>query len=382
MQDQNNLPNLSREEQQLLMTELNQSITDLEEKKKQMARLSSMNSELKQQLQSALEKNEKLNNSDLQLKEAERRRKHAIDIEVQVSEREEEIKRKIKAAKSRIKEAEEARDRALSQTAKDRAAAAQERREAAKYKEEQKKIKDNELLLIDKAADKKIEAEKARLQEENARAKADTEKRYKQKFIAQESVHYAIYLFCTVWCIIQAVFSVKARADISQIFSWIAKYAVASLGWILSGSNWVASVTNGISNSTVAAILYWIIAILIAVLLAAILWIVVMVGPIYLLYLYFCSDYFDKFNKRFMVVTGVLWIVASASMPELTANLFLIWILLQGLPQIIKLIAHWISQKWSYDKEQVIDHIKAGLIIIGGIFLVIMLTHFLYGWCY
>ena len=81
-----------------------------------------------------------------------------------------------------------------------------------------------------------------------------------------------------------------------------------------------------------------------------------------------------------MVVTGVLWIVASASMPELTANLFLIWILLQGLPQIIKLIAHWISQKWSYDKEQVIDHIKAGLIIIGGIFLVIMLTHFLYGW--
>ena len=380
MMDQNSLPNLSREKQKELLELAQQQAEQLDQMQQEQENLLLKNSELEQELQRALEKNVKLNRSDLLLKEVERRREHAISIEVQVSEREKEVKRQNQIAKRKVEAAEAERDRALRQTAEDRAAAAQERRAAAKYKEEQKEIKEKELLLIDKAADKKIEAEKARLQEENANAKAATEKRYKQKFIAQESVHYVIYLFCAVWCIVQAVFSVKVRADISQIFSWIAKYAVASWGWILSGSNWVASVTNGISNSTVATILYWIIAILIAILLAAILWIVVMVGPIYLLYLYFSSDYFDKFNKRFMVVTGVLWIVASASMPELTANLFLIWILLQGLPQIIKLIAHWISQKWSYDKEQVIDHIKAGLIIIGGIFLVIMLTHFLYGW--
>lgn len=307
------------------------------------------------------------------MKKAEKLNQDTREVKISASKAVEEANRKVEAAR-------EERDRALSQTARDRKAAAEERRSAERYKAEQEQLKRDELKLIDQSADEKIKAEKARLQRDNEISKAKAEKRYKDHYKAQEIQHYAIYIFCAAWCVIQAVFSPKVIADISQIVSWIAKYAVTAWGWIISWSNGVASLTSGISNETVATVLYWVVGILIGILLAAVFYVVVMIGPIYVSWLYFISEYFDKFNKRFMVVTGVIWIVASSLMPELSANYFLIWIAAQILIVILKGIEKWYCNKSGYEQEEINRHIISVLIIVGGIAFVVLLTHFLYGW--
>ena len=180
-----------------------------------------------------------------------------------------------------------------------------------------------------------------------------------------------MFLFCTVWCVIQAVFTPKVTEDISQVISWIAKYAVSAWGWILSWSDGAASITNGISNTTVATVLYWVVGVLVGVILGILLYVVVMVGPIYVSWLYFASKHFDRYNKRFMAYTGVLWIVASYAMPEIPVNIFLIWIGLQLLTAILKGIEAWYTNKEYYEREQlwttVREKILPPLIIIAGV---------------
>lgn len=373
MPDQNSLPDLSREEQKELLALAQEQSDQIDQLMSKVESQSSTISDLEQELQKALEKNEKLNNSDLLLKKAEKLNQDAQEVKTSASKAVDEANRKVKRAN-------EERDRALSQTARDRAAAAEERRSAERYKEEQEQLKRDELKLIDQSADEKIKAEKARLQRDNEISKAKAEKRYKDHYKAQEIQHHAIYIFCAAWCVIQAVFSPKVIADISQIVSWIAKYAVTAWGWITSWSQGVASLTSGISNATVATVLYWVVGILIGILLAAVFYVVVMIGPIYVSWLYFASEYFDKFNKRFMVVTGVIWIVASSLMPGLSANFFLIWIAAQILIVILKGIEKWYCNKSGYEQEEINRHIISVLIIVGGIAFVVLLTHFLYGW--
>ena len=303
------------------------------------------------------------------MKKAEKLNQNAQEVKTSASKAVDEANRKVRYA-------EEERDRALRQTSRDRAAAAEELRSAERYKAEQEQLKRDELKLIDQSADEKIKAEKARLQTDNELSKTKTEKHYKAEYAAKETQHFAMFLFCAAWCVIQAVFSPKVIEDISQVVSWIAKYAVSAWGWILSWSSGAASITNGISNTTVATILYWVVYGLIWLLSAALLYVVVMGGTVLVSWLYLSSDHFDRYNKRFMAYTGILWIVASSAMPELSVNLFLIWIGLQLLTAILKGIEAWYTGKeyweqerfWTFVKEKILPF----LIIIGGIIAVIL----------
>ena len=96
----------------------------------------------------------------------------------------------------------------------------------------------------------------------------------------------------------------------------------------------------------------------------------VMVGPIYVSWLYFASKHFDRYNKRFMAYTGVLWIVASYAMPEIPVNLFLVWIGLQLLTAILKGIEAWYGDKDYWEKEKIWNFVREKIlppvIIVGG----------------
>lgn len=363
MPDQNSLPDLSREEQKELLALAQEQSDQIDQLMSKVESQSSTISDLEQELQKALEKNEKLNNSDLLLKKAEKLNQDAQEVKTSASKAVDEANRKVKLA-------EEERDRALRQTSRDRAAAAEERRSAERYKAEQEQLKRDELKLIDQSAEEKIKAEKARLQRDNELSKDKTEKHYKAEYAAKETQHFAMFLFCTVWCVIQAVFTPKVTEDISQVISWISKYAVSAWGWILSWSDGAASITNGISNTTAATVLYWVVGVLVGTILGILLYVVVMVGPIYVSWLYFASKRFDLYNKRFMAYTGVLWIVASYAMPGLPVNLFLIWIGLQLLTAILKGIEAWYGDKDYWEKEKIWNFVREKIlppvIIVGG----------------
>lgn len=363
MPDQNNLPDLSREEQQDLLDLATEQADQIDQLQQKLESQLSINSELEQELQKALEKNEKLNNSDLLLRKAEKLNQSAQEVKTSAS-------KAVDEANRRAEYAEAERDRALKQSSRDRAAAAEERRSAERYKAEQEQLKRDELKLIDQSAEEKIKAEKARLQRDNELSKDKTEKHYKAEYAAKETQHFAMFLFCTVWCVIQAVFTPKVIEDISQVISWIAKYAVSAWGWILSWSDGAASITNGISNTTAATVLYWVVGVLVGTILGILLYVVVMVGPIYVSWLYFASKRFDLYNKRFMAYTGVLWIVASYAMPGLPVNLFLIWIGLQLLTAILKGIEAWYGDKDYWEKEKIWNFVREKIlppvIIVGG----------------
>lgn len=297
------------------------------------------------------------------MKKAEKLNQDAQEVKTSASKAIDEANRKVKLA-------EEERDRVLRQTSRDRAAAAEERRSAEQYKAEQEQLKRDELKLIDQSADEKIKAEKARLQRDNELSKDKTEKHYKAEYAAKETQHFAMFLFCTVWCVIQAVFTPKVTEDISQVVSWIAQYAVSAWGWILSWSAGAAAVTNNIANTTVATILYWVVYGLIWLLSAVLLYVVIMGGTVFVSWLYLSNDHFDQYNKRFMAYTGVLWIVSSYAMPELPVNLFLIWIGLQLLTAILKGIEAWYGDKDYWEKEKIWNFVREKIlppvIIVGG----------------
>lgn len=363
MPDQNSLPDLSREEQKELLALAQEQSDQIDQLMSKVESQSSTISDLEQELQKALEKNEKLNNSDLLLKKAEKLNQDAQEVKTSASKAIDEANRKVKLA-------EEERDRVLRQTSRDRAAAAEERRSAEQYKAEQEQLKRDELKLIDQSADEKIKAEKARLQRDNELSKDKTEKHYKAEYAAKETQHFAMFLFCTVWCVIQAVFTPKVTEDISQVVSWIAQYAVSAWGWILSWSAGAAAVTNNIANTTVATILYWVVYGLIWLLSAVLLYVVIMGGTVFVSWLYLSNDHFDQYNKRFMAYTGVLWIVSSYAMPELPVNLFLIWIGLQLLTAILKGIEAWYGDKDYWEKEKIWNFVREKIlppvIIVGG----------------
>ena len=355
MSDRNDLPSLSPEEQQQLLSLA-------EEQQSQIQELSSMNSELAQELQKVLEKNEKLNRSDLELKKATQKLQEAEKLKSQAEDIQAQSSKKVKQAERERDEAKQSELNAWAASEGDRYAAKRERKEAERLRKQAEELLKNREEEIRKAGEERVkqEIDQLHLEEKqqaahSARVLKAQETAFEIKYAAQYGQHHLIYLFCAAWCVIQAVCSPKVVADISQVFSWLAKYATMAWGWILSWSKDAASVTNGISNTTLATVLYWVVYVFIWFLAFILLYGLAFGAPTFGLLLYFGSDLFDQYNKRMMVVTGILWIAASTAFPEVKYNLFLFWVGFQLIPLALKKIESWFSAK---DRDEKVNLIK------------------------
>ena len=262
-------------------------------------------------------------------------KRKVINMQEQVAKIKEDAMKQIDEVETRC-----ARDNETARIAKEK---------AENYQNQQWKLLKDEEAKISKSAEKKIADLKASLeatfdrkireQEQSYATKKDRVKLYyRNRYAVMETFHVICFGFCIVWLVIQACGSSNLLDDFASICHWIGNYCTARAGNIEDMAGQLGSIALSISNGLLRSICYWILSILSGTIMAVLFYGVPIVAALYGGYKYSRSKYFDKVSRWLMVASGIAMIVISANEIGIRWNIFILWIITQGLIAVIRFL--------------------------------------------
>ncbi|GEM_PF-3957724 len=260
-------------------------------------------------------------------------KRKVINMQEQVAKIKEDAMKQIDEVETRC-----ARDNETARIAKEK---------AENYQNQQWKLLKDEEAKISESAEKKIADLKASLeatfdrkireQEQSYATKKDRVKLYyRNRYAVMETFHVACFGFCIVWLVIQACGSSNLLDD--SICHWIGNYCTARAGNIEEVAGQLGSIALSITNGMVRSVCYWILYILSGAIMAVLFYGVPIVVALYGGYKYFQSKYFDKVSRWLMVASGITMIVIAANAIGIRWNVFISWIITQGLISVIRFL--------------------------------------------
>ncbi len=316
-------------------------------------------------------------------------------ISISDKKHKEEIARLKADYEKRIKAAEDHAAEVESRCARDNEMAAKARREGEEYRDKYEQLLEKEEAHIDELADQKIADEKKYLREtkkaevEAIRIACDKKiERHRVLFAlmysAKETWHVVAFAFCIMWDFIQTLSSTYLRGQFVEFGGYIKEY----VGFVRSHTGlWVKALADKallISDARVAAVVYWIITILMALVLVLFFYgvplgVIVGGGRAYL-----SSKKYDKIARWLMISSAIAVIALSSECVgvRLPLNAILLWLIIQVAYPVIRyilipfgsMVCVNISEMSEDSRKELITAIIYAVLIIGGAWIILWAT--------